>query len=408
MNTIKAVGIVAEYNPFHKGHAYHIEKAKEATSLPVIAIMSGSFMQRGEPAIASPWIRAEMAIRSGADLVLQLPAVYSLRSAQYFAQGAVESLAATGCVSHLACGVESPNTDFYHLAQALETTKVQAAIRTHLKNGLSYARACSTALLEEKTFVTEDNTSAQLSLPNDVLALSYCQAIVRAQASIEPVFIERKANQYNDVSIESTLASASAIRKSLAMQDSLWQKAVPPFVADYLRTNTIGYDAATFWLLIRYQLRKLTPQQIAATCQCSEGLENLLKQASDCATLDQALELCTNKRYTTSRIRRLLCQLLLGQPREILEQSSPAYLRVLAFNDTGRGILKQMRKTSLLPIITKLGKKPERGQSEAFTQQMKLDLLATDIWSLLSKNPQPNKSGLDYITSPIYVKTKIE
>ncbi len=400
MTSIQAVGIVAEYNPFHNGHAYHIAEAKRLTGLPVIAVMSGTFMQRGEPSILSPWVRAELAVRGGADLVLQLPATYSLRSAQYFAQGAVQTLAATGCVSHLACGVESPAIDFWELAQRLESSTIQETIRQHMRNGESYARACAHALTE---VATGQGNNPSLGLPNDILALAYCQAIVHSKATIQPVFIERQSNQYNDTQINGMLASATAIRNNLQVGNKDWRYAVPVYVAEKLQ-NAAGYDAALLWQLIKYQLRRMSPEQIASNSQCSEGLENLLKQAQNCTSLQDALALCTNKRYSTSRIRRLLCQVLLDQPRELIEQNEPDYLRVLAFNDTGRTLLKQMRTSSSLPIITKLGKKPEHGQSSAFAEQMQLDLTATDIWSLLTNDHTLQRAGLDFVTSPVYVK----
>lgn len=145
----------------------------------------------------------------------------------------------------------------------------------------------------------------------------------------------------------------------------------------------------------------------ASRCQCSEGLENLLKQAAGLASIHEALRHCTHKRYTKGRIRRLLCQLLLDVPHSALEQRSPAYIRVLAFNETGRALLKEMKSTASLPIITKLGRNPERGQSTAFAAQISLEVKATDIWSLLQKDTRYTNVGSDFLQSPCYVrKTK--
>ena len=182
-----------------------------------------------------------------------------------------------------------------------------------------------------------------------------------------------------------------------------------------LLASAPGYNAALLWQLVRYRLRLLSPDAIAEACQCSEGLENLLKQAAQASTFAEALQLCTSKRYTTSRIRRLLMQLLLDVPRWQWEDNSPAYLRVLAFNDTGRQLLKQMKSTASLPILTGLYRNwPQRlqhlgmRQQQIYTQQLELELKATELWSLLQLDPALNRSGNDYLISPAYVQSSRE
>ena len=163
-----------------------------------------------------------------------------------------------------------------------------------------------------------------------------------------------------------------------------------------------GVNETLLWNLLSYRLRLLTASQIAEQCQCTEGLENLLKQAANCTSLDEAVTLCAKKRYPQTRIRRLFMQLLLGKERGYLEQVAPAYIRVLAFNDVGRQLLKEMKETCTLPIITKLGKYPANGQSQAFAQQIELDLTASDILALLQNTP--SISGSDYLNSPYYLQ----
>ena len=391
-NYLQATGIVAEYNPFHNGHLYHVQETKRLTGLPVIAVMSGSFMQRGEPAILSKWQRASLAIAGGVDLVVELPTAFSLRSAQFFAQGAVQILNATGCVSHLACGVESPELDFTAIAAAITAPQAQERLKALLNKGLGYAAACAQVLPE-----------FGLTTPNDILALEYCKAL--QNTNIRPLFIKRHDRGYNSTEITvgtNTLASATAIRQALRQRDNAWQQAVPPATAAALHSAHPGYDETLLWQLLRYRLRLFTAPQIAARCQCSEGLENLLKSAADCATLQKALAVCTNKRYSTSRIRRLLLQLLLDRPRSQWEQDSTAYNRVLAFNDTGRQLLKAMKTRATLPILTKLGKHPYAKQNVAFQEQLALDCAATDLWSLLQLSPKLNHSNNDSLLSPIY------
>ena len=415
---ITATGIIAEYNPFHNGHLYKLREATRLTGQPVVVAMSASFMQRGEPACLSKWLRARLAVENGAALVLELPTAFSLRSAQFFASGGVQLLAATGSVNTLSCGVESPELDFGALAQRITSDAAQGRIRSLLSQGKSYAAACAAVLGEaqQEDGVTamqassnEGKAFAGLTKPNDILALEYAKAL--QATDIKPLFIERRGDGYNDREISGTMSSATAIRQALNNSNDGWQQAVPASVRQALLDNAPGYDAALLWQLLRYKLRLMSVDAIADTCQCSEGLENLLKDAAACPSFAEALQLCTSKRYTTSRIRRLFMQLLLDVPRWRWEDNAPAYLRVLAFNDTGRQLLKQMKATASLPIITGLYRNwPQRlqhlqlRQQQIYSQQLLLELRATELWSLLQLNPSLNRSGNDFLTSPAYVK----
>ena len=415
---ITATGIIAEYNPFHNGHLYQLREATRLTGQPVVVAMSASFMQRGEPACLSKWLRARLAVENGAALVLELPTAFSLRSAQFFASGGVQLLAATGSVNTLSCGVESPELDFGALAQRITSDAAQGRIRSLLSQGKSYAAACAAVLSEaqqEAGFTAmqassnEGKAFAGLTKPNDILALEYAKAL--QATDIKPLFIERRGDGYNDREISGTMSSATAIRQALNNSNDGWQQAVPASVRQALLDNAPGYDAALLWQLLRYKLRLMSVDAIADACQCSEGLENLLKDAAACPSFAEALQLCTSKRYTTSRIRRLFMQLLLDVPRWRWEDNTPAYLRVLAFNDTGRQLLKQMKSTASLPIITGLYRNwPQRlqhlsmRQQQIYTQQLELELKATELWSLLQLNPDLNRYGNDYLISPSYVK----
>ena len=415
---IHATGIIAEYNPFHNGHLYQLREAQRLTWQPIVVVMSASFMQRGEPACLSKWLRARLAVENGAALVLELPTAFSLRSAQFFASGGVQLLAATGSVNTLSCGVESPELDFGALAQRITSDAAQGRIRSLLSQGKSYAAACAAVLGEaqQEDGVTamqassnEGKAFAGLTKPNDILALEYAKAL--QATDIKPLFIERRGDGYNDREISGTMSSATAIRQALNNSNDGWQQAVPASVRQALLDNAPGYDAALLWQLLRYKLRLMSVDAIADACQCSEGLENLLKDAAACPSFAEALQLCTSKRYTTSRIRRLFMQLLLDVPRWRWEDNAPAYLRVLAFNDTGRQLLKQMKATASLPIITGLYRNwPQRlqhlqlRQQQIYSQQLQLELRATELWSLLQLNPSLNRSGNDFLTSPAYVK----
>lgn len=389
----QAAGIIAEYNPFHNGHLYHLEQTRKITGLPVIVIMSGSIMQRGEPALLDKWTRARLAVDNGADLVIELPAAFSLRSAQYFAAGAVSLLTACGCVSTLSCGAENPAADFPALAAALTAPECSKLLQAKLRQGLSYAAASEQALRD----LTGE--TVRLNTPNDILALEYSKALQKT--SIKPLFIRRLHAAYNDTSINGSIASATAIRQALqAGQTEEIACAAPPDVYAKLLSLPYSLPASqqTLWSLISYRLRMLTPRQIAAHCQCSEGLENILKRAASCSSLAEAVALCSGKRYPASRIRRLFLQLLLHRSAADFAQQQPAYLRILAFNQQGRSLLQTIKQNSPLPLLTKLGRNPFRDRSEAFRQQLELDLAASDLLSLLQQRP----AGSDFLTSPYY------
>lgn len=389
-----ATGIIAEYNPFHNGHLHHVQESRRLTDQPVIVVMSASWMQRGEPACLSKWLRAQLAVGNGVDLVLELPAAFSLRSAEFFARGAVQLLQATGCVNRLSCGVETPSCDFLALARAATEPQTIARLQELLQQGHSYASAWAQAL-----------PAGNLSAPNDILALEYSKALLAT--NITPLFIQRQDNGYNSTVINSSLASATAIRRALSQGSGSWRQAVPANVRTALEQLQPGCSKQLLWQLVSYRLRLLSTGEIAARCQCSEGLEHVLKQAAGCADWDSAVACCTKKRYTASRIRRLFLQLLLDKPRCYFEQQAPAYLRVLAFNDTGRRLLKAMKATAALPIITKLGQQRLTDTGSAFVQQLALETAATDLWSLLQPDPALQRPGNDFFNSPSYIKNPL-
>lgn len=391
---MQATGIIAEYNPFHNGHLYHIQETKRLTQQPAIVVMSGSFMQRGEPAILSKWQRAAFAVQGGADLVLELGCAFTLRSAEFFARGAVELLAATGCVNTLACGTEHPQSDFVAAARLACSAEAQARLRELLQSGSSYAQAWEKILGAHTAFRS----------PNDILALEYSKALLQTAASIKPLYLQRTDEGYNSTAISSNIASASAIRQALALGNGSWQQATPAYTHAALTRG--GYDAQLLWQLLKYRLRLLTPPQLAERCEASEGLENLLSKAGDCTCLQAALAACISKRYTASRIRRLLLQILLDQSKAVWQQQEPAYLRVLAFNDTGRQLLHQMKTSSSLPLITKLGQNALNNDNAAYQTQLALEIAATDTWSLLQHDTALNRSGNDFYQSPIYVRSQ--
>lgn len=402
----KAIGIVAEYNPFHNGHAHHLREAKRiAGNRPVIAAMSGSLVQRGLPALTDKWTRARMAVLGGVDLVLELPTVFTCRSAEFFAAGAVKLLAATGMVSHLAFGAEAANSQQLMLtAEFLNEPVFQDALHHYLDEGHSYAKSLELTLAEDPSMLTIAEH------PNNILALEYCRQLLHGGYEIEPVVVKRRGIGYKDKTINGPIAGATAIREHYRGYgiDEALLSTVPATTAQLLREADLQHrmDISDKILnhLLLYKLRSLTPAQIAAACQCSEGLENRLAEAASCTTFQDVVSATVTKRYPASRVRRLLMQLLLQQYRAMFDNAKdPAYIRVLAFNDRGRELLKEMQDSAQLPVIIKLGRNVLEKYGEKVEQQLSVDIAATNLLTLLQKNHQPQYNN-DYTVSPIYIQ----
>lgn len=404
----KSIGVIAEYNPFHNGHLLHLTEARRLAGgdLPVIAVMSGSVVQRGEPAFCNKWARAQMAVQNGADLVLELPAVFSCRSAEFFAAGAVQLLAATGITGYLAFGAETAETQTLAAAAHFINTH-QEELRAIIKSGASYAAAQSTLLQNAGfTFAAAE--------ANDILALEYCRCLQKYAPQIEPLVIRRCGAGYNSIDISAEYASASGIRTEYAAAGLSGRilPQIPECSHKLLETlhslNLLGWNTAKFDALVLYKLCMLTEQQIAAACECTEGLEHRLKAAAACPDMQSIVSSVSSKRYTKSRIRRLLMQLLLGNDKNIFTEAKPQYLRVLAFNSRGRSMLAQMRKTASLPVITKIGRNfkncltGDTEKDELIIRQLQTDINAANLLALLQNRSQNycQTYNSDFLTQP--------
>lgn len=407
MNKIKSIGIVAEYNPFHNGHSYHLTETKKIIGdLPVVAVMSGNFVQRGLPALADKWSRASIAVKNGIDLVLELPTVFACRSAEYFARGAIALLAGTGCVTHLSFGCETSDIDLLKEAAKIACDDAFYC-KDGLTQGLSYAAAAGTALTKNNP-----ELSKVVVQPNNILAIEYLKQISMLKTELIPVPINRISAMYNDQEITGNIASATAIRREFLKNglNQIITRVVPePTCTDLVNLaseNRLGYDQKNLDLLLLYLLRQMTPQEIARRCECSEGLENKITKAAAASCWAEAVSMIKSKRYPETRINRLLLQIILSTPEITFNNAiadKPSYLRILAFNERGRKLLKTMKNTSTLPIINKLGKNAFYGleKNTDFSSSLKIDLSASNIFNLLQGNPMPHP--IDFKTSPFYL-----
>jgi len=370
---LKTVGIIAEYNPFHNGHKYHIEKTKELTNADgVIAIMSGNFVQRGDMAIYSKYLRTMSALKYGVDLVVELPCVYACQSAEYFAKGGVEIAKILNC-NYLSFGIEENNLE--QLTKVAEITKnpspaLEGKIKEYRNQGMTYPKALCESLKEY-------NLEAIISTPNNVLAIEYLKNI----GNIVPIGVKRYGSDHDQE------GSGSFIRE-LIYNGKNCKKYVPKEAYDIIKGNQADKDKLSN--LILYKLRTMTKEQIANLPDVSEGLENRIFEMARCsANLEELLQNIKSKRYTMARIRRILINALLDILKDDLGKA-PEYIRVLGMNETGMAILKELKDNISVPIITKLADaKP--------CKMLDIDIKASNIYSLLSKE----NSLFDYKNFPI-------
>ena len=375
---MKITGIIAEYNPFHNGHKYQIGEAKKFSDA-VVVIMSGSFVQRGSIAITDKWTRAKIAAENGADLVLELPVIYSLNTAQRFAKGAVEILEKTNVINYLCFGSESGNVDELTKAAELiinEPAYVSEKIRKFIGEGISYPAARQKAfrgLIDEEI----------LSSPNNILALEYIKALIEIKSSIEPVTVKRYGTDYHDEFAKNGIASASAIRNMIKNQEN---------VNDLIPDDSFEiYDENRLNTALIAHLRMMSEYELSCINDVNEGLENRIKKAlAQSLTIEELCENIKTKRYPMSKIRRIAFSSLLGITKQIAE-CDVNYIRVLAMNSTGAKILKEIKNKSTLDIITKTA--DYQKDDIAFQK----DILATDMFALCSNK----KIGMDYIKSPV-------
>jgi len=412
---MKTVGIISEYNPFHNGHKYHIQAAKEACGADhTVCIMSGSFVQRGEPSIFDKWSRAKTAVMNGADLVIELPVVYACQPAEIFAAGAVKILASLGVIDYLCFGSELGDTGTLHqLAKLLqnEPEAFKQLLKKQLEQGVSYPKALSTALShytrEDQQCVTDDI----LKNPNNVLGIEYIKALMALKSRIEPVAVKRIESSHNDTGITGHISSATAIRneiKSSGISEKV-KMSMPESSASVIESNIKALRhplyLEDFSDILLYRLRTIEESELQKYLNVREGIENRLKKyAVTCTGSEELIEAVKTKRYTRTYIQRLLCHVLLDMRKSDIvlfkDLDCPAYIRVLAFNEKGTELIKKIRQLSAYPLISKVA--DFRCHDERVTRMFSYDLLATDIYNLGYMTPGFRKASEDYLTSPYY------
>lgn len=401
----KIAGMITEYNPFHLGHRYHIAETKRLLNTDtVVAVMSGSFVQRGEPALLDKWSRASAAIEGGADLIIELPALFAVSSAEYFATAGVHLLNQLGLVDVLSFGSESGS---------LEALRDSVKDLSHLDARWKAARKSHPELSYPalKAKLLTDSGLQSASTPNDILGIEYMKAIKALGASIAPFTLQRAGHGYHDLFLEQEnpqeiYSSASAIRSALLAGAPLStvEKAVPVQTLTALDKASGNFpEKRTRYELLRYRLLLHTPDTLSQIHDMEDGLPqrilSAVKSAVDYETLVSAIK---SKRHTRSRIERVLAKILMDIPTSMIGQNRetmPAYLRILAFNERGRHLLNQAKKTAGLPLLTRI--RPQDLQDPVIGPQLLFDIRATDLREMLCGR---NASALDLTRPPVYVK----
>ena len=381
---MKIAGIIAEYNPFHNGHAHHIRSTREKTLCDyVVVCMSGSFTQRGEAACMDKWTRARIALECGADAVFDLPALFALRTADAFARGGVEVLGRLGC-DFLSFGSELTDPELLEKLASLrenEPSELSAAIRRKLDAGMAHARARGEALAEMLGM-----EPALLNSPNMILAAEYIRAICASGFGMAPVPIPRIGG-YHDSAL-GQFASASAIREAIQRNEVTEAAACVPSAC---REALAKISMHPLDDLLLHTLRSMSEEEITDLPGVNEGLERrVLKCAREAASREELLSMLKCKRYTHARLSRLCAHALLGMTQELVSRHLlPDYARLLGMRTDAQPLLAELKKRAVLPIISD-------GSRLAGNKIFTLECRATDLRALLCNDPAERKAGQEF------------
>ena len=397
---MSVIGIVGEYNPFHYGHKHHIAETKRllGEDCPVVCAMSGDFIQRGEAAVYSKFARAEAAVRSGVDLVLELPPAWALSSAEGFARGAVGLLGSIGVVTHLSFGSECGEVEpLETLAEILLDPLIGADIRRELEaqEGIPFAAARQRAVAKRA-----GELSGQLETPNNILAVEYIKAVYEQGLSIKPVTVQRFGSGHDKIS-ESGHKSAAEIRRALANGADISASVPGSAYEIYRREDKLGRGPVLMENLesaMISRLRMLPDSAFAALPDAGEGLNNRLARAArEESGLDAVIAAAKSKRYALSRLRRMVMCAVLGISAD-MSRETPPYARVLAANARGCALLRDMDGKARIPVITKPAAVKELGAEcrEVFDRSSS----AHDLYVLGYSAKEERRGGADWRTSP--------
>lgn len=389
----RVLGVVSEYNPFHNGHAYHIEQSKQiAKCRYTVCVMSGNFTQRGSCSLVDKWSKAQMAIKNGVDLVLELPVIYAISSAENFAYGAMQILDSLKVVDDISFGAECPDIQILdEIATVLyNEPKAYKNILAHeLSTGISFPKARENALMMYLNDVRR--YSNVISSPNNILGIEYLKALKLINSHLVPHAVERIEADYNSTGISGNIVSSTAIRNivksgNFKVLANIMPKESYSILMDNIKVGHIVSDISSFEKEILYALRKMSLEEIANLPDVNEGLENILKKAANsCNSVVEFLDIVKSKRYTNTRIQRILLYALLEITKKDMQNSKKVnpYIRVLGMNERGEFLLSEIVKANpKLQVITSVKKFEDSCNNKYLMQMLKKDIFATNIYTL--------------------------
>lgn len=379
---MKISGIICEYNPFHNGHLHHIRETRKNGATHIVAVMSGNFVQRGDVAVMDKLERARLALRSGVDLVIELPVQYCLSSAENFAAGAVWLLNSLGVVQEISFGSECG--DVKKLCNAMKTVRL-AAISHHdeiiniMEKGYTYPKALSSVING-----IDRQSAAVISEPNNLLAIEYLNSIMRFSSEMKPFTVKRTGTPHDSYEPYSNITSASDIRNRIFSENGMQslRNFVPPVWNDAITDAMHNGGIASLDRLERvmlYKLRTSSPEEIALVNDVGQGLENRIYNARMSGSLDELFFTVKTKRYTMARIRRIMLSILIGITRDDMRYLPP-FGRILAFNERGREILAAAKGRTDIPYGSSIAKLSQL--SEIAGRFAEIEIKASDVYGL--------------------------
>ncbi len=411
---MKITGIVTEYNPFHNGHKYMIDEIKKTVKPDyIIAVMSGNFVQRGEPAIADKWTRAKTALLNGVDLVIELPVYFSVAPAEIFARGAIKLFCDTGIVDNICFGCEDNDIDtLKYISEKLfsESDTLSEKIKEYLNTGKSYALSRSMAF---KDIYGKD--ISEIEKPNNILALEYLNALKYFKSDIIPIPIKRIMSSYNETRLEGEFSSARSIRENLKTKETDFLNMVIPensinILKEGINNNIFPIYSDDFSEALNYILRLRSEDYLKNITEVTEGLHNRIKNSLDtCHSFTEISEFTKSKRYTMSKIQRILINILLDIKNEdtknFVNNGFSQYIRVLGFRRESCEILKALTSLAKIPVITNMKniyKDNDILNNKNLMKMLEKEILATDIYFSVLKNKNFRTTNNDF-TKPLVI-----
>ncbi len=398
---MKTVGIIAEYNPIHSGHIYHIKRTREVTNADtIVAVISGSFTQRGEPAFLDKWTRAKMAVLNGVDLCLEMPYAFAANSAEQFAEGGIKILNGISGIDYISFGCEAADKEKLLEASKIlcqEPEKFKVALKENLTKGNSFPKSRELALREVSA-----EAANVIGTPNNILAVEYLKWLEKTKSLIEPIFIKREGSSHHK--------SATDIRRLLlGSENEVFDRkkanyeinGINKITEEVIKENSqyiIGRNSKTYFELVRYSILQKSEEELEQIYGITEGLENRLKKViRKVNSMDELVREVKSKRYTETSINRMLLNCLIGFKKEDYTYGKEnLYTRVLAFNQRGSYFLKKIKKEekSTIPIFTNI----DRDYGDGIYREIK----TTDIYNIAGGRDLYKWS--DYIRTPYVIK----